>query len=99
MTGDSVSNFLDVTAAHRAAVSAPVEVDLNVSRRAQILAKLSEGVTSFEGLTQETELSDEAAASAVDWLSEQGLVQVHSMPTGARQIELPENIKEVLEQQ
>lgn len=96
MTGDSVSNFLDVTAAHRAAMGAAAP-DPELGRRAEVLAKLSEGVTSVDGLAKRTELSEEATRSALEWLSDQGLVQVVSRPDGEERIKLPKSIREALE--
>lgn len=98
MAGDSISNFLDVTEAHRLAVPSSSPADQDLSHRAQVLAKLSEGVTSVDRLVQETTLSEDAAKSAIHWLSDKGLVDIRSDPADeAVWIELPSTVKDALD--
>jgi len=98
MTGDSIGNFLDVTEARRAAWGAAAAHDADATGRAQVLAKLSDGITDLEGLVERTELSEVACRSAVRWLADQGLVRIEIEPAGDERLELPKGVKDALEQ-
>lgn len=81
LPGDSITTFLDITTTQTAPSSAG-EKGPEVVQRGEALAKISDGITSMDGLVEGTELSREAAKDAVQWLSDKGLVNTQSVGGG-----------------
>lgn len=81
LPGDSITTFLDITTTQTAPSSAG-EKGPEVVQRGEALAKISDGITSMDGLVEGTELSKEAAKDAVQWLSDKGLVNTQSVGGG-----------------
>jgi hypothetical protein len=96
MPGDSISTFLDITATAAKPQPEP-EAKPEVTRRAEALAKIADGVTSLERLAAETDLSHESAKEAVEWLSDNGLVEVQAVDRGSTKLGLTSTAENALE--
>ena len=96
MPGDSISTFLDITATAAKPRLEPAAKP-EVARRAEALAKIADGVTSLERLAAETGLSHETAKEAVEWLSDNGLVELQAVERGTTELGLTSTAESALE--
>jgi lambda repressor-like predicted transcriptional regulator len=92
--GDTVSTFIDVTQASLGG-TVPGE-DLDVANRAQVLARVSDGATSMVDLLKETQLSEDAVRTALDWLSQNGLVSIQLDASGVERLALTSHARDAL---
>ena len=96
MPGDSISTFLDITATAAKPRLEP-KPKPEVVQRAEALAKIADGATSLERLAAETDLSLKSAKEAVEWLSDNGLVEIEPVDQGAAKLGLTSTAESALE--
>ena len=96
MSSDSISTFLDITATGAAPRPEP-QPDPEAVKRARALAEIAGGITTVDGVAAKTELSKEAAAAAVQWLSDNGLVKAHVAESGGTELGLTPTAESALE--
>jgi DNA-binding IclR family transcriptional regulator len=96
MPGDSVSTFIDVTQAGSRRAP-PRAQDPTLASRARVLATLSDGVTRVDDLVKETQLPEDTARTAIDWLSENGLVEVRPDASGVERLALTLDASDALD--